>query len=285
MNSRFTTKVIREENQVPKEIPTGRFRGAVTFLLIAYLFIGCAGGDTVVKPDERILRIGVSTNYPPLIYKQGEDVVGVEADLARAFAAYLGREPVFVEVAWKDQIDKLNGNETDIIMAGMSVTKARLYEIAFSKAYFKTGQMVLVGGKPEFKYLTNYPALIAQVIAMKVGVIRGTTGETYVMENLNTAGAVVRYDKSADAVQALKENKIDMLVYDGVAVLMLEATNRSAGFKKIPLFLTEEYLAWGLRKNDAALLQSANDFRDEITHNGELKKILSKWIPNISDLN
>lgn len=262
--------------------------GTVIVLIILVVVAGCAGGNKEAPvapvPDESILRIGVSTNYPPLIYKQGEDVIGVEADLARELAAYLGKKPVFVEVAWKDQIEHLIAGETDIIMAGMSVTDARLYKINFSKAYFKTGQMALIGNKPQFQYLTNLPALRAQVVAMHVGVVKGTTGEIFVMEYLNMANSIVGFETSAEAVQRLKDHKIDMLVYDGVAVLMLEKTNQEYGFKKIPLFLTDEYLAWGVRKNDDALLQSANDFLDEIKGNGKLKDILSRWIPNISDL-
>ena len=262
--------------------------GTVIILIIMGVVAGCAGGNKEVPvatvPDESILRIGVSTNYPPLIYKQGEDVIGVEADLARELAAYLGKKPVFVEVAWKDQIDHLIAGETDIIMAGMSVTEARLYKINFSKAYFKTGQMVLFVNKPILQHLDNFPALRAQVVSMRVGVVENTTGEVYVMENLSMARKVVRYKSSAAAVEALKGEKIHILVYDGVAVLMLEKTNQEYGFKKIPLFLTDEYLAWGVRKNDDALLQSANDFMDEIKGNGKLKDILSRWIPNISNL-
>jgi len=258
-------------------------------LILMGVVAGCAGGNKEAPvapvPDESILRVGVSTNYPPLIYKQGEDVIGVEADLARELAAYLGKKPVFVEVAWKDQIDHLMAGGTDIIMAGMSVTEARMYKINFSKAYFKTGQMALIGNKPQFQYLTNLPALRAQVVAMHVGVVKGTTGEIFVAENLNMANAIVRYETSAEAVKGLKEHKVDMLVYDGVAVLMLEKTNQEYGFKKIPVFLTDEYLAWGVRRDDDALLQSANDFLDEIKRNGKLKEILSRWIPNIGSLN
>jgi len=254
--------------------------------VIMFTVAGCATGNkpAQVAPDEGILRVGVSTNYPPLIYMSGEEVVGAEADLARELAAYLGKKPVFVEVNWEDQIDQLVAGETDIVMAGMSVTSARLYEINFSKAYFKTGQMVLVSNRPQFQHLTNYPALRAQVVAMNVGVVKGTTGEIYVMEALNMANSIKRYATSAEAVKGLKTHKIDMLVYDGVAVLMLEKTNQKYGMKKIPLFLTDEYLAWGVRKNDDALLNSANDFLDEIKGNGKLKEILSRWIPNLSDL-
>jgi ABC-type amino acid transport substrate-binding protein len=259
---------------------------AAMALIITGMVAGCAGGNekVPVPADESILRIGVSTNYPPLIFKQDEDIKGAEADLARELAAYLGKKPVFVEVSWADQIDQLVAGETDIIMAGMSVTQERLYKINFSKAYFKTGQMGLVVNKPIFQHLNNFPALRAQVVSMYVGVVENTTGEIYVMENLSMARKVVRYKSSAAAVEALKENKIHILVYDGVGVLMLEAANRQYGFKKIPLFLTDEYIAWGVRKNDDALLKSVNTFLDEIKGNGKLKEILSRWIPNIGDL-
>jgi polar amino acid transport system substrate-binding protein len=261
-------------------------RGLAMILMISGLVAGCAGSSekAAVPADESILRIGVSTNYPPLIFKQGEEVKGAEADLARELAAYLGKKPVFVEVEWADQIDQLVAGNTDIIMAGMSVTQERMYRINFSKAYFKTGQMALVDNKPVFQHLDNFAALRAQVVSMRVGVVENTTGEIYVVENLNMARKIVRYKSSAAALDALKGDKIHMLVHDGVRILMLEAANKSYGFKKIPLFLTDEYIAWGVRKNDDALLKSANTFLDEIKRNGKLKDILSRWIPNLSDL-
>ena len=261
--------------------------GALAMILIlSGIVTGCAGSGErrAVPADESILRIGVSTNYPPLIFKQDEDIKGAEADLARELARYLGKKPVFVEMAWEDQVASLVAGETDIIMAGMSVTQERLYKINFSKAYFKTGQMVLVGSKPQFQHLDNYPALRAQVVTMHVGVVRNTTGEIFAAENLNMARKIVPYQTSQAAAKALVENKIDCFVYDGVGVLLLEAANRQHGFKKIPLFLTDEYIAWGIRKNDNELLTSANTFLDEIKRNGNLKKILSQWIPNLSDL-
>jgi len=144
--------------------------------------------------------------------------------------------------------------------------------------------MALFVNKPVFQHLDNFPALRAQVVSMRVGVVENTTGEIYVMENLSMARKVVRYKSSAAAIEALKGDKIHILVYDGVGVLMLEAANRQYGFKKIPMFLTDEYIAWGVSKNNDALLTSANAFLDEIKGNGKLKEILSQWIPNISDL-
>ncbi|MEN8244635.1 MAG: transporter substrate-binding domain-containing protein [Thermodesulfobacteriota bacterium] len=274
------------KNKMFKQGMDIRILGLALILMLAGIVAGCAGSSEKggVPPDDSILRIGVSTNYPPLIFQQDEDVVGAEADLARELAAYLGKKPVFVDVSWADQIDQLVAGHTDIIMAGMSVTEERLYRINFSKAYFKTGQMVLVANKPVFQHLDNFPALRAQVVSLRVGVVENTTGEVYVMENLNMARKVVRYKSSAAAIEALKGDKIHIFVHDGVRILMLEAANKQYGFKKIPLFLTDEYIAWGVRKNDDALLASANAFLDEIKGNGKLKEILSRWIPNIGDL-
>jgi len=123
-------------------VSTGRFWVVFAFLMALFMLAGCAGGNKqseIVPADEGILRVGVSTDYPPLIYKENDEIVGAEADLARAFAEYLGRKPVFVEIAWENQIDALKADQTDIIMSGMSVTEERLYQIAFSKAYFRTG--------------------------------------------------------------------------------------------------------------------------------------------------
>ena len=217
-------------------------KGLAAILIIAGVVAGCTGSieKATVPPDDGILRVGVSTNYPPLIFKQGEDIVGVEAELAGELAAYLGKRPVFVEVAWADQVDQLVAGDTDIIMAGMSVTQERLYKINFTKAYFKTGQMVLVANKPVFQHLNNFPALRAQVVSMRVGVVENTTGEIYVREHLNMARKIVRYPSSDAAIEALKGDKIHMFVHDGVSIIQLEAAHKQYGFKKIPLFLTDE---------------------------------------------
>jgi len=86
-----------------------------------------------VKADENILRVGVSPNAPPLIYKQGEKIVGLEAEFAKEFAQYLGKSVRFIEVEWVDLIPALLENQIDIIMSGMSITKMRQVRISFSE--------------------------------------------------------------------------------------------------------------------------------------------------------
>jgi len=254
------------------------------YLLIIYSLITACGTTSQknivdVKPDEHILRVGVSTDAPPLIYKQGEQVVGLEAELAREFAQYLGKSVRFIEVEWEDQISALLDNRTDIIMSGMSITKMRQIRISFSQPYYKTGQMVLLHKRNQGRIPIDYYAIKGMSIKLKIGVVKGTTGQTYVLDNFGTAKKISPFDTSKEAVDTLLDNDIDILIHDGPIVLMLASEYDSKGLTTSNSHLTEEYLAWGIRKNDIELLNSANRFIDTCKQEGKLNTIISRWIP------
>ena len=101
--------------------------------------------------------------FPPMVFKQGNDLVGVEVDLARILGQQLGRPIVFVEVPWKDQIEALNDKRTDIIMSSMSITDARRFVLNFSQPYFLVGQMALVRREDKSKYLMGFPLDLKEI--------------------------------------------------------------------------------------------------------------------------
>ena len=254
------------------------------YLLITLSLITACGTATTksiadIKPDESILRVGVSTNAPPLIYKQGQKVVGLEAELANKFAQHLGKSVRFIEVKWEDQIPALLNNQTDIIMSGMSITKMRMIRISFSEPYYKTGQMVLLHKRDRGRIPINYYVIKGMSIKLKIGVVKGTTGETYVLDNFGTAKKIIAFNTSKEAVEALLNNDIDILIHDGPIVLMLASEYDSKGLTTSTSHLTEEYLAWGIRKNDTQLLGSANRFIETYKREGKLDSIINRWIP------
>ena len=238
-----------------------------------------SSGSADVPPNPQILRVGVSTNAAPLIYKQGQEIAGLEAELAKGFAKFQDKSLRFIEVKWEDQIPALLNNRTDIIMAGMSITKMREVRISFSTPYFRTGQMALIHRKDKNRFPQGYYGILGQAIVLRIGVIKGTTGENFVRKNFGSAKKISSFGISKEAVDALLKGKIDMLIHDGPMVLMLAAENESAGLTVLPSLMTEEYLAWGIRKNDVALLDSANSFIAQLKKDGQLDKIIKRWIP------
>jgi polar amino acid transport system substrate-binding protein len=255
-------------------------------LLIFSLIAACGttsqksiADSTSIKPDENILRVGISPSAPPLIYKQGEKVVGLEAELAQEFAQYLRKSVRFIEVEWEDQIPALLENRIDIIMSGMSVTTMRQVRISFSEPYLVTGQMALIHKRNLGRFPVNYRGIKVVSIKVRIGVVKGTTGETFVLDNFGTADKIISFDTSKKAVDALLYENIDILIDDAPMILLAASENDSKGLATSTSPLNEEYLAWGIRKNDIELLNSANRFLDTYKREGRLKSIISRWIP------
>lgn len=232
-----------------------------------------------VEPDPGICRVGVSPDAPPLIFKQNDEITGLEAEMAVALGDYLKKTTVFVEVPWEDQIPALLNNRTDIIMSGMSITLARQYEIEFSKPYFKSGLMILVKDLQKFTFINNLETVLAQSITWRMGVVKGTTGESFIRLKNKGAKSIKAFDDQEEALKALIAGRIDVFIHDAPMVLMMAAQHQSDGVKPLPVMLNEEYLAWGLRKDDPDLLEAVNAFIDQARQKGTMQTTIKRWIP------
>jgi len=245
------------------------------------LFTGCAptgqntSQPTLIPPDKNVLRVGVTTSSPPLIFRQGDKIVGLEADLARELAAYLGKSPRFVELKWEDQIPALLENRIDIIMSGMTITTLREVRIAFSIPYFESGQMALVRRQDAARYSTG---LFTFATSSAIGAIKDTTGAFFVETQFSSIKRKLYTNPNA-AVKDLIKKDIDMFIYDGPMILYLASENENKGLTALFTPLTREYLAWGIRKDNVELLDSANNFLRSFNEAGKLNKVIKFWIP------
>ena len=218
------------------------------------------------------LRVGVSPVFPPMIFKQGKELKGVEVELARQLGTRLGREIVFVELPWKDQIEALNDGRTDIIMSSMSVTPARRYVVNFSKPYFLTGQMALVRRENKNEYALGFPYKLNG----NVGVLKATTGEFLVQRDFPKS-PIKSFTDSDDAARALIKKKINLFITDSTLVWHLAGTYANEGLTAVPIPLSEETLAWAVRKHDDALLASVNEFVIKGNQDGTFLKVFRRW--------
>ena len=251
------------------------------FIAGVFLTTGCVSTgqqpaeSVIIAPDINMLRVGVTPNAPPLIFKQGNGIVGLEADLARELAKYLDKSPRFVELEWEDQIPALLGNRIDIIMSGMSITRLREVRVAFSIPYFKSGQMALIRREDAARFSTGFFALST---SSAIGVIKDTTGDYFVETNYSSIKKKI-FPTPRAAAKAVIDKKIDMFIYDAPMNLYLASENETKGLTVLFTLLTEEYLAWGIRKDDRDLLKSANDFLRTFNEEGKLNQVIHHWIP------
>jgi len=206
----------KRETTMPMN-PDKKWMSAIfVFILGIAVLTGCASqsGQVQTKPaaappdNGKVLRVGVSTNSPPLVFKQGNEIVGAEIDMARELASSMQKSPHFVELKWTEQIPALLDGRIDIIMSGMSITEKRKMRIAFSKPYFRTGQMALIRNTDKLRYTGGYYAILTQSITSVVGVVKGTTGEFFVQHNFGRAKKIMAFATSKEAVAALRISAI-----------------------------------------------------------------------------
>ena len=270
-------------------------------LTLVFFFVGCAA-PSPKEPAPIPLRVGVFPYYPPMIFKQkGEvkgaetdlatqlakpagrepqvlelgEIKGAEADLAMRLAKTLGREVQFIEFDWEQLTPALLDGRIDIIMSGMSITDARKARVRFADPYIKIGLVTLMRAEdaPKFNSLTNIRESFSTI-----GVVQGTTSETFVRRNFLKAANIISFQKASEAPNLLANMRIDLFVHDAPSVVWLVSQNEGTlkGFWEP---FNEEYLGWAMRPEDQDLIRQVNSVLGNWKKDGTLKEILTRWLP------
>lgn len=248
-------------------------------LVAVLLGSGCAGTSSSTAahsnvPDAKLFRVGISPTQPPLVFKRGSQVAGLEADFARDLASHLGRTVRFVEIPWEKLIDELLAGKIDIVMSGMSVTQARQVRVNFTRPYLRAGQTALI---------RRSDAALMQVMLFSgeksIGVQQGTTGE-YFIQNNYPRSPLHQYKTPQQGADALLAKKIDAFINDAPVNWWLASENEAKGLTVLQVFLTDEFLAWAVRKEDTALLEAANAFVTACETDGRSQRYFQSWLPH-----
>ena len=221
------------------------------------------------------LTMATNATFPPYEYHEGDKIVGIDAEIAKAVADKLGLELVIEDVAFDSIIAGVQSGKYDIGCAGMTVTEDRLKSVNFSTSYATGIQSIIVKEGSPIKTIDD---LIKG--KYKVGVQSGTTGDIY-MSDAENGGVgedrVDRYNNGNDAVVALLAGKIDAICIDNEPAKAYVAANKGLSILETPF--TEEKYAIAISKDNEALLNAINKALDELSKDGTLAKIVEKYIP------
>jgi ABC-type amino acid transport substrate-binding protein len=221
-----------------------------------------------------VLRVGMAPNYPPIIFKEQGHFMGLEADLARGLSKELGRRIELVELAWKALIPSLEAGQIDVIMSGMSITEARERRVRFVAPYLRVGQMAIF--RKADRLLFGSPSLLA-LTRRRVGFVAGTTGAAYVQEHLPQAQHVP-LASTEEGLHALRTGTIDVFIHDAVTAWRVGSNESNNILTSSYSPLTEEYLAWAVRKTDDALYSALTSVLERWKRSGHLQELFNKWL-------
>jgi len=232
---------------------------------------------TAIKPPAE-LRVGITTNYPPIAFEEAGKVVGVEADLAHKLGEELPTKITFVQVEWDDLWPALRDKKIDVVMSGVSITERRSQRVSFTEPYLRVGQMALVR-KADMTKLAEPGAMNQK--GRRIGVEKNTTGEAYARRHLEEA-TTVTFDSVDLGLAALRGGDVDYFIHDAPTVWRVVGRPPTEDRELVGIYrpLTDEYLAWAVRKDDSATLGALLDAKiEEWQKDGELQAVIDRWIP------
>ena len=215
------------------------------------------------------LIMATNAEFPPYEYHDGDAVVGIDAEIAKAIADELGMELEIEDIAFDSIIPEIVSGKADMGLAGMTVTEDRMQSVDFSDTYAKASQKIIVTEDSEIVSPDDLKGVI-------VGVQLGTTGDIYVSDLEADGTTVERYNKGFEAVQALSQGKIDAVVIDGEPAKTFVA--ETEGLKILDESFTDEEYAIAVKKGNTELLEKINGALKTLKDNGTLDEIVAKYI-------
>ncbi len=225
------------------------------------------GSKEESKEEKKTLVMATNAEFPPYEFHEGDDIVGIDAEMAAAVAEELGMDFKIEDMAFDSIIPAVDSGKADIGVAGMTVTESRLQNVNFSDTYAKATQVVIV---KEDSDIAGPDALTGK----KVGVQLGTTGDIYASDIKDAE--VEQYNKGFEAVQALTQGKIDAVVIDGEPAK--EFVKDAKELKILDEAFTEEEYAIAIAKDNEELLEKVNGALAKLKESGKLDEIVAKYI-------
>ncbi len=227
-----------------------------------------ADADTAEETQEGgTLVMATNAEFPPYEFYDGEDIVGIDAEIAAAIAEDLGMTLEIEDMAFDSIIASVQTGKADIGAAGMTVTEDRLENVNFSEPYAESAQMIII---QEGSDVTGPDDLVGKTI----GVQLGTTGDIYAGDIENAT--LERYNKGMEAIQALTQGKVDAVIIDREPAKVFVSQNE--GIKMLDEEFTVEQYAIAIAKENEKLLADVNASITKLKESGKLQEIVDKYI-------
>lgn len=182
------------------------------------------------------LVIATNSEFAPFEYKEGSNYYGIDMELAKGLADYLGKELVIVDVDFEAVCTTVESGNADIAIAGLTVNETRKQSVTFSDSYYVASQVLIVkADETAFdacKTAEDVLAVIATKEAGKIGGQSSTTAQYYVegdedwgfdgISNMKWVG----YTSGSLAVNDMLAGNLDYVMIDQApALVIVESIN------------------------------------------------------------
>ena len=255
-----------------------------SILLLALILNACAPQRTQLQQiqNEGVLRV-VTREAPSTYFNGPHGISGLEYDLIRAFADYLGvKAEIRTEDKLEDILTKIESGRAHVAAAGLTVTDERQKRVRFTPPYqYITQQLIYRTGGIR-------PRSIEDLLEGDLEVIANSSHAER-LKMLKQEVPTLTWRENTDA----KSSELLTLVAEQLIDFTIADSNEAALDRRFHPELRVAFdisdaqgLAWALRKGkDDSLYQEALKFFDSIQQSGKLEQMLAQYYGHVRKYN
>lgn len=246
---------------------------ALMVVLVLGVMAGCSSQTDETTNDDgtqkkETLVMATNAQFPPYEYYDGDKIVGIDAEVAALIAQKLDMELEIADIEFDSIVPGVQQGKYDMGMAGMTVNDERLEKVNFTTSYAKGVQVVIVKEDSDIKTIDD-------LTGKMIGAQQGTTGAIYAADDYGEEN-VTTYASGNLAVEGLKTGKVDCVIIDNEPAKAYVSENE--GLKILETEYANEDYAIAIAKDNTELMDKVNTALEELIANGELQKIVDKYI-------
>lgn len=241
--------------------------GLVLFLLvIGAMLLDILQRDGVVGQRQDVLVMGTNAGFKPFEYREGDEIVGFDVDLAREIAKSMGKELKIEDMAFDGLLPALDSGQIDMVVAGMSMTPDRAQNALFSDSYYSAAQRLVVKRGSDIKNRHH-------LTGRKIGVQLGTTGDT--LASKITGARVSQFPTAPSVLQELQAGGVEVVILDDAPAAQYVANFPE--LEVLPGSLSDEQYAIAIKKDNHQLLEKVNQVISEMKQDGRYDQLMQKY--------
>lgn len=226
--------------------------------------------DGILKKGE--LVVGITGEQPPLnATSKGGEVIGFDADLARAIAKGMNLNISFSKMPFSELLPALQEGKVDIVVSGVTMTPERNTRVAFVGPYFISGKGILL--KIKSMELLRKEGLNSD--KFRVSTLKGSTSQK-VVEVLAPKANLTLTNNYDEAIELLLQDKTDAVIADYPFCAYVAARFSDKELAVGETKLTVEPLGIAMQE-DALLMNAVENSLKALNLTGVMADFQEKW--------
>ena len=233
-----------------------------------------ASADGGAKAEGDTFTVGFDANFPPYGYKEGDEYVGFDLDLAAEVANRNGWELVKQPIDWDSKDMELNAGTIDVLWNGFTIN-GREDKYAWSKPYVDSSIVIVVRGDSGIETAADLAGKVVLVQADSSG--KAALDEA---ENADLKASFADLTEVPDynnAFMTLEAGAADAVVVDQSVAKQQMAARDEGAFMELAEPLRSEQYGIGFKLGNEALRDQVQTSLDEMVKDGTFMKIAEKY--------